>query len=215
MELHNCDCREYLRGMESESVDFILTDPPYGINYQSNRRTKTAKFRKICGDEIVAGAYVYGELFRVLKNNSACAVFCSWKNIEREIKKLEVLFNIKNVIVWNKGGGGLGDLKHTLATDYELVIVCHKGLCPIRGKRCGSVWNYGKVHNNAMAHPTEKPVELIASIVEKFSDEGGVVLDPFAGSGTTGLACKQTGRDFIGIEIDEEYYSIAKERLGL
>lgn len=214
MELHNCDCLEFLRGMEGESVDFILTDPPYGANYQSKRRTKTAKFRKICGDETGAGAEVYGELFRVLKNNSACAVFCSWKNIEQEMKKLEAFFDIKNVIVWNKGGGGMGDLKHTLSTDYEFIIVCHKGRCPIRGKRCGSIWNYGKVDNKAMVHPTEKPVDLLSRIIEKFSD-GGVVLDPFAGSGTTGLACKQTGRDFIGIEIDEEYYNIAKERLGL
>jgi site-specific DNA-methyltransferase (adenine-specific) len=115
---------------------------------------------------------------------------------------------------WQKGGGGIGDLEHSLSTDYEIAIVCHKGMAKIRGKRDGSVWSSPKIIGNRIVHPTEKPVNLIKRIIEKFSDEESVVLDSYLGSGTTAVACKQLNRNFIGIEISEEYCKIAEDRLN-
>ena len=124
------------------------------------------------------------------------------------------LFDVKNVIIWDKGGGGIGDLVHSLLTDYELAIIAHKGQCPIRGKRDGSVWAEGKVFNQTQLHPTEKPVALMERILNKFSDSDALVIDPFLGSGTTAVACKKLNRRFIGIEISPEYCKIAEQRLA-
>ena len=110
-------------------------------------------------------------------------------------------------------GGGIGDLKHTLSTDYELAIVCHKGKCRLRGKREGSVWSCRKVNQNKMLHPTEKPTDLLAHMIEKYTDENDVVFDPFMGSGSTGVAAAKTKRNFIGIELDDKYFEIAKRRV--
>jgi len=141
-------------------------------------------------------------------------IFASFKNYAEDYNKLTELFDIKNVIVWDKGGGGIGDLVHSLSTDYELAIVAHKGQCPIRGKRDGSVWQEGKVFNLTQQHPTEKPVTLMERIIDKFTDPDALVIDPFLGSGTTAVAAKKLGRRFIGIEISEDYCKIAEQRLA-
>jgi site-specific DNA-methyltransferase (adenine-specific) len=196
------------------SVDLVLTDPPYGIKYRSNMRAKSQKFSKIANDDNETRFLIYPEVYRALKNNSVAVVFASWKNYADDYIELKRLFNIKNAIIWYKRGGGIGDLKHTLLTDYEVAIVCHKGKCQIRGKRDGSVWDFSKVNPNKMVHPTQKPEQLLKKIIEKYSDEGDTVLDCFMGSGSTGVACINTGRNFIGIELDEHYYEVAERRIA-
>ena len=155
----------------------------------------------------------YTEFARVLKDDSVCVVFASWKNFAYDFIELRKHFDIKNVIVWWKRGGGLGDLRHSLLTDYEFAIVCHKGKARIRGKRIGSVWECPKLNPNKMVHPTQKPEQLIERLIEKWSDDGDCVFDPFMGSGTTGVACVNTGRRFIGIELDKTYFEIAEQRI--
>ena len=120
---------EIMKSMPNDSVNMILTDPPYGINYSSNWRTKIEKFPVLKNDDNDNRLLAYSEFARILKNNSVAIVFASWKNVAVDIQELQKYFDIKNVIVWFKGGGGIGDLKYTLSTDYELAIVCHKGKC--------------------------------------------------------------------------------------
>jgi len=213
MKLILGDCLELMKEIPDNSVDLILTDPPYGIKYKSNMRTKSPKFEMLANDNNSTRFMVYPEMYRVLKDNSAAIVFASWKNYAEDYIELSKYFDIKNAIVWWKHGGGIGDLKHTLITDYEIAIICHKGKCKIRGKRSGSVWECNKVNPNKMLHPTQKPEKLLEELIEKYSDSGTTVLDPFMGSGTTGMACVNTGRDFIGIEIDEDYFKIAQARI--
>ena len=208
------DCKVEMAKMPDASFDLICTDPPYGINYQSNMRVMSKKFEKIHDDNNGNRLDVYSEFFRLLKDDCVAIVFCSWKNLAEDYNKLAEYFDIKNVIVWDKGGGGIGDLAHSLLTDYELAIVAHKGQALIRGKRDGSVWREGKVFNMSMLHPTEKPVPLIERIIAKFSDEGAHVLDCYAGGGSTLIACKNLNRKYTGIEINEEYYKVINERLS-
>lgn len=191
----------------------VLTDPPYGIRYRSNSRQKSKRFDVLKNDDSDLRLLAYGEFARILKDDSACVVFASWKNMAEDVIELRKHFSIKNVIVWHKGGGGLGDLRHTLASDYEVAIVGHKGKCRLRGKREGSVWQIRKVAPGKMVHPTEKPVALLEKLVCKFTDEGAVVLDAFSGSGSTGVACANTGRRFVGMELDAGYYEIARQRI--
>lgn len=210
----NGDCLQYMANMDDGSVDVIVTDPPYGVSYQSNKRTKSEKFAVLKNDDNDMRFIAYKEFYRLLKNDSVCIVFASWKNVAKDIAVLEKMFDIKNIIVWHKRGGGIGDLKHTLYTDYELAVVCHKGKCKIRGKREGSVWDVTKVHPSKMLHPTQKPVQLISKLIEKYSDENDLIFDPFAGSGTTALACMETNRKYLCIELDKKYFNIALDRLN-
>lgn len=204
---------EGIKSIKDSSIDMVVTDPPYGIKYIGKRRKASKQFEMLANDDNDFRFSVYPELARVLKNNAVCIVFASWKNIAFDFLELKKYFDIKNVIVWWKPGGGMGDLKHTLATDYEFAIVCHKGKAPIRGKRNGSVWKYAKVPPIKMVHPTQKPVELLEELICKWSDEGNIVLDPFVGSGTTLVAALNTNRHFIGYEIDAQYYTTACERV--
>ena len=207
------DCLEIMKTFPDKSIDLVLTDPPYGIDYQSNMRVMSKQFDKLENDNNNSRFEAYKEFYRLLKDDCVAIVFCSFKNYADDFNELAKFFDIKNAIIWDKGGGGIGDLEHSLLTDYEIAIVAHKGMCKIRGKRDGSVWSEGKVNPNTMLHPTEKPVFIIKRLVQKFSDEGQIVLDSFLGSGTTALACKQLKRNYIGIEISEKYCKIAQDRL--
>ena len=105
----------------------------------------------------------------------------------------------------------MGDLKGDFAPKTEFIIFFHKGRRLINGKRDSNVFEYSKTRNEL--HPTQKPVDMTEYMLSKFSDEGDVILDPFMGSGTTGVACINTNRKFIGIELDKEYFNIAKKRI--
>jgi len=209
----NGDCLEVMKQMPDKCVDLVLTDPPYGIDFQSNMRPKWDQFDKLANDNNSSRLEAYGEFYRVLKDNCVAVIFCSFKNYAEDYNKLTELFSIKNVIVWDKGGGGIGDLVHSLLTDYELAIVAHKGQCPIRGKRDGSVWREGKVFNQEQIHPTEKPVGIMERIIAKFSDIDAVVLDSFVGGGSTLIAARNLKRNYIGMEISPDYCKIAEARL--
>ena len=207
------DCLQLMKDVPCGSVDMILTDPPYGIRYRSNMRVKTDRFDPLENDDNDTRLLAYSEFARILKSDSVAIVFASWKNVAVDIQELQRYFDIKNIIVWFKGGGGIGDLKHTLNTDYELAIVCHKGKCRLRGKREGSVWSCRKVNPNKMLHATQKPVDLLVRMIEKYTDRNAVVFDPFMGSGSTCVAAVNSGRHYIGFEIDEKYFEIARKRL--
>ena len=106
--IYNQDCLEGMAKLPDSSIDLIVTDPPYGIKYQSNFRTKTEKFAMLKNDDNDLRFVSYLEMFRVLKDNSCCIVFASWKNFAYDYLELEKLFSIKNTIIWFKKGGVLG-----------------------------------------------------------------------------------------------------------
>lgn len=209
------DCLDRMNEIKDGSVDLVLTDPPYGMSYQSNRRTATDKFQKIANDNNLDWLSVFvDETHRVMAKDTADFVFCSWHNVDVFKQHLERRFTMKNLLVWVKNVHGSGDLTGAYAPKHEIVFFVHKGRCLLRAGRRPDVLDYAKVHGSKMVHPTEKPVDLCARLVADASDCGAVVLDPFMGSGTTGVACVNTGRNFIGIERDEGYFKIAQDRIN-
>lgn len=212
--IYNGDCMDILKNISDNSIDCIITDPPYNINYQSGARVMNKKFDYMENDNNDFRFNIYPILFNKLKKNSVCLIFCSFKNYAYDYIELLKYFNIKNAIIWYKPGGGIGDLKHSLSTDYEMIIVAHKGNCKIQGKRIGSIWKTTKINPNKIIHPTQKPTSLINKLLNKFSIRSDTILDPFLGSGTTARACKDLGRKCIGIEISKAYCQIAVQRLG-
>ena len=207
------DCLKLIRQLPIGSVDLCATDPPYGIGYQSNMRTRSDKFEKLANDANDSRFKMYHHVWRTLAVNSVVVSFCSFKNYAVDYLELQKWYAVRNAIIWNKGGGGIGDLKYSLATDYEMAIVAHKGHCKLRGKRDGSVWTVGKINPNAMEHATEKPVALFEKIIAKFSDPGALVLDPYCGGGSCLIAARRLGRHFLGFELDAGYCRIATRRI--
>lgn len=214
--IYNEDCLEGMKRIADKSVNLVLTDPPYLINYKSNRRVESDKFDFIRNDkdshEVIKD--FIKESHRILKDDSAIYMFCSWHHIEFFKKEFERYFKLKNIIVWNKNNHGSGDLKGAYAPKHEFILYGHKGRSIFREKRVPDVIDVAKVPGTKLTHPTEKPTELLDIFIRNNSDVGDLVLDGFAGTGSTGISAVNNGRNFIGFELDSEYCEIANQRIN-
>lgn len=193
--------------MDGERADMVFTDPPYGYEYQSNMRTKTEKFDVIENDDKIL------DFFPLLKTAvSGFVMVCTtWKVLDKWLPLFKRYYDLTNVIIWNKGGGGMGDLQHTFSTDYEIILCSNNGV-EIKGKRIGSVWDCGKDNANDYIHPTQKPVSLSAQAILHTTENNGCVLDLFGGSGSTLIACEQSGRKCYMMELDPHYIDVIIQR---
>lgn len=225
-EILHGDCIEIMREIPDESVDLVLTDPPYGIAFKNNMskdKEYREKLKSVDGilndnkDNAPFLSEVIDELNRVMKDGTHIYWFTRWDKVPEQMPLLERYFNIKNAIVWDKGSGGMGDLLGSYAGNYETILFAHKGrreLNEVDGKRRHpDILRFSKIPARQLRHSHEKPEELIEFLIRKSSDVGDVVLDPFAGSGTTAVCAKRLNRNFITIELDEYYVNVAKQRL--
>lgn len=215
--IYNEDCIEGMKKIPDESIDLIVTDPPYLMKYKTNyRKDKHHKFcSEIAGDDDqeLINTYIK-ECYRIMKNDSACYMFCNSNKVDVFKRQLEkVGFNIKNMIVWVKNNWTAGDLKASYGKQYELILYVNKGRRFINGSRLTDVWGFPRVSGSKQLHQNQKPVELIKQCIEKSSDPGAIVFDGFMGSGTTAIACIDTDRHYIGYELDPEYYKVANNRI--
>ena len=154
------------------------------------------------------------ECFRILKDNTAIYLFCSWHHIDFFKQEFEKYFKLKNLIVWSKNNHGSGDLKGAYAPKHELILYGHKGRSLFREKRIPDVIDFPKVPSKQLLHPTEKPVGLLELFIKNSSDKDNIIFDGFIGSASTVIACLNTGRQYIGFELDNKYYNIANERVN-
>ena len=193
--------------MNGSKANMVFTDPPYGYNYQSNKRKKTKKFDVLLNDDKIL------DFMMPIKtvNNGFIFVCTTWKVLDKWIPLFNRYYNLSNMIIWNKGGGGIGDLKRTFFTDYE-IILCSNNNHEIIGKRIGSVWDIKKDNVNDYVHATQKPVELSALAIKSTSHEKDIVLDAFGGSGSTLIACEQLKRKCFMMELDPIYCDVIIER---
>lgn len=207
MNLYNADCFEVMAGLSDKSVDCVITDPPYGIDFQSHRRKE--KYDKIQNDNDLSFLDdLNKELFRVMKDNTHIYQFCAFKTVDKFKISFEKYFELKNIIVWNKGNFGTGNYYRY---KYEFCLFGIKGDRKIKSRAIPDVIDCDGTNNKL--HPTQKPTNLIRILMEQSSDENEVVFDPFMGSGTTGEVAKMLNRDFIGCEINKEYFDIAQNRI--
>ena len=210
MILLHGDCLQLMKDIPDGSVDLVLTDPPYGMAFKSNYRKE--KYNEIQNDKSLEWLERYiSECYRVLKNNSAIYCFCSWHNVDVFKQAIEKKFKVKNILIWEKNNTSMGDLKGSYAPKYEMIIFAHKGRKLLNGFRYADIIKASRTGNKN--HPTEKPVDLLETIIKNSSDENSVVFDGFMGSGSTGVACVNTNRNFIGIEKEKKYFDIAVGRI--
>lgn len=215
-KIYNEDCLIGMKQLPDESIDLIVTDPPYLINYKTNYRlNKEHKFNEaILNDDNpdVISQYIK-ECYRIMKKDTAMYIFCSFDKVDFFKSELEKYFAIKNMIVWVKNNHTAGDLKAQFGKQYELIFLVNKGRSLFNGKRITDVWHFNRVSGNKQVHQNQKPIELIERCILKHSNAGDLVFDGFMGSGTTATACLNTDRKYIGFELDKYYWNLSQERI--
>lgn len=221
IELYNADCLEKMKDISDKSIDLIVSDIPYkivsgGCTSKTNlggmlkRDDPLVRQGKLFKHNDIKFSDFLPDLYRVLADNSHCYLMVNGRNLkELQIESEKVGFVFQNLLVWDKGN----------ATPNKWYMNCCEFILFLRKGKAKFINNLGsktilKVDNlRRKLHPTQKPTELMKIFIENSSNENDVVLDPFMGVGSTGVACKNTNRHFIGIELDKKYFEIASERL--
>lgn len=193
--------------MYEEKADMCFTDPPYGYEYQSNLRKKSKKFDVIENDDKILDFFPSIQLVC----NGFIFICTTWKVLDKWIPLFKKYHDLTNMIIWNKGGGGIGDLKHTFSTDYEVILCTNNGK-EITGKRIGSVWTIKKDSSSEYVHLTQKPIKLSEFAIRNTTERGDIVLDLFGGSGSTLIACEQMDRRCRMMEYDPAYCDVIVDR---
>ena len=225
VDLYNADCLEVMKKIKDESIDLIVTDPPYKTtskgcigNSGGMMKKQIVKNGNMFENNDIDCSEYAPQFYRVLKNGSHCYVMTNHINL---IKMLNIFtnsgFHFTKCLIWDKKNKIMGQY---YMSQFEYILFFRKG----KGKRinnCGTS-DIISIKNNKQRnefgenlHDTEKPVELMNILISNSSKKGETVLDPFMGIGSTGIACVKSGRNFIGVEIDKKYFNIARSRINV
>lgn len=206
----NRDCFDIIKKIEDDSIDLILTDPPYGIDLTPQRENSKFKNTKVINDNTLEWLDSYVEDIYRISKNVAC-FFCGWQHIDKFKIALEKKFIIKNILIWNKDWFGMGN---NYRPNYEMIILCCKTNLTTPSNNKSNILTYRRLSPQKLTHSCEKPIDLLSDLISELSKEGDVILDTFMGSGSTIDSAKRLNRKYIGIELDENYFNIAKERIS-
>lgn len=200
----NGDCIQAMSEFDSGSVDFVLTDPPYITNYKSRDG------RTVMNDDNATWlAPAFSELYRVLRRDSFCVSFYGWSQVDKFVSAWRGTgFRIVGHMVFTKR---YASSERYLRYQHEQAYLLAKGNPQLPPEPVSDVLPWTYTHNRL--HPTQKPISVLKPLIEAFSAEGELVLDPFCGSASTLVAARELGRQYLGIELDPEYFRIASERL--
>jgi len=213
MNINSVICKngiEVMKQLPANSIDLIITDPPYGIAYHSGYYKAP-----ITNDYNFQISPFFKEAGRVLKDGGALYLFTRWDIYPLWVSSISGEVKLKNCIIWMKDNWSAGDLNGNFGNQYEMIMFLTKGRHLRRGHRWSNVWQCPRVPVKQMKNPTQKPVKLIEKIILASSDESDIVLDVFCGSGTTGEAAIKNNRKFILSDIDSNMVKFTCDRLNL
>ncbi|MEG1205113.1 MAG: site-specific DNA-methyltransferase [Angelakisella sp.] len=223
-KIYNEDCISGMEQIPDNSIDLIVTDPPYKITARGNGGNSGGMFQK----KSVNNGKVFQTndleiedwlppLYRILKENSHCYIMTNNKNITHYLDVIDKskFHYIKNLI-WVKDNKIMGQ---TYMSQFEYIIMLRKGSHK-RINNCGTS-DVLQIPNKKMKnsegktiHDTEKPVKLMEILIENSSNKQSVIFDPFMGIGSTAVACKNINRNYLGFELDSLYYEMAIKRIA-
>lgn len=207
------DSVKILPTLEKESFDLLLSDPPYGMDFKSGWNDKDRIANDKIEDTVTLFENVLRESVPLLKDDAHFYLFGNIEYISEIRPIIEKYLNIKNILIWDRRVIGMGDLK-SYGKSFDVVYFGYnKNFKELNGTRDRDVLQFNRVDPSKNIHPTEKPLDLLEYLIRKSSKEGDKVLEPFAGGGSTLLACKNTNRKATGIEIEEKYCELIKSRI--
>lgn len=207
-KIYNMDCLEGMKQIEDKSIDLIIFDPPY------SRFSGSDGLKTNLGDYKILEVYfkeISYEFKRIIKDTGSVFGFCDFRTYPCLYYGMFYNFQPANLIIWKKNFLGPGINFRPL---HELIVYwkCENTPSP-KDRNVTDIWDAPRVKPDDKQHTYQKPVKLIRLMIENCSDENKVILDPFIGTGTTAIACKELNRHFIGFEISPEYCEIAEKRL--
>lgn len=235
LPINNIYCQDCLEGMErieDESIDLVVTDPPYKIisggcrvspgdnetsGILNRRRDRNNDFANIVRDgkmfrnnELSFSDWL-PSIYRVLKQQTHCYIMVNDRNIHEMLNSSTAVgFKLVNMLVWKKNNCTPNKF---YMKNIEFILMLRKGAARNINNMGSTQFLEFPNKLGGKFHPTEKPVSLMTVLVENSANIGDTVLDPFMGSGTTAVACVNTGRNFIGFENDEGYHKVAMNRI--
>jgi len=221
-DIYNVDCKNGFKELESETIDLIVTDPPYEVNYGERSKELSAldnkREKQIARDKgyhtmKIEYPYFCKEFYRVLKENAHIYIWSGEKQIEHWCREMrEAGFKFSGILFWLKERQTLD-----ISFGYNYNSKIEECLFFRKGKKKLNMLGLSNVFTERMRdeyfHPTQKPLNITKKFIRNSSVENDLVLDPFLGSGTTAIACKQLNRKCIGFEISDYFYDISIERL--
>lgn len=214
MNVYHLDCIDGFKTIENNTIDCCIADPPYGISFQSSRRTEKSKRKpKIANDEVPYTDWII-PLYEKMKEGGRLICFYRWDVQDEFLGSIEDAgFVVKSQIVWDKVSHGMGDLDGEFAPQHELMMYATKGRYIFKNNRPKSIYRCLRVMPEKLVHPNEKPVALIRALIRDITEENELIVDPFGGSFSTAIACHHEQRMCISFEKDEYYYKIGKKNL--
>lgn len=224
IDIHNVDSIQYMKTLADNSIDCIATDPPYLVTPRGtdggtggmlqkalNKQGKVFEFNNVNISDYAP------EFYRLLKDGSHCYVMTNHVNLIEMLNTFTKCgFHFIKSLIWDKENKIMGLY---YMSQFEYILFFRKGYGkPINNCGTSDILSIPNKKNKDIVeggnlHDTEKPVKLMKILIENSTNESDIVLDPFMGVGSTGIACKESNRSFIGCEIDEHYFNIAKQRI--
>jgi len=219
MKLYNEDCLEVLKDMPDDCVDYVITSPPYNIGRsritKSGQKAKYEHFTDKRKDYLDWSIKVIDELLRITKNHIFYNIQANWTN-KKDVYKLIGNYSDKLIqnFIWTKEHSSPASANYAITNSVEYIL----GLSNQTRIKGNKIYSTNHIHTTQRvkrnkSHNAVMLTEIADYFISNFTKENEIILDCFMGSGTTGLACKNLNRNFIGIEIDKEYFNIAKQRI--
>lgn len=225
-EVWQGDARDLVAELDDGSVDCVICDPPYGVDFTSKRAVTAEgkkKTRAIDNDGSLEDAeQLFYDVMKPLLSRKVAEecdvyVFTRWDIVGEWIEFVRNLepfgLRYKMLLVWDKGIPGMGDIDANWGCGHELILYCKVGKRDVSHRRSG-ILHHDKLGSKQHVHPTEKPVGLMVDLIKMSTDPGDLVVDPFAGSGSALVAAAQIGRRAIGFEQDLCYADTIGDRLA-
>ncbi len=199
------DCIEVMQQLPADSVDFVLTDPPYLAAYRSRDN------RTLLNDDNAAWMHrSFAQAYRVLKHDSFAVSFYGWPKVDLFFSAWKQSgFRIGGHIVFRKRYASKSAF---VQYRHEAAYLLLKGNPALPAAPLPDVMDW--VYTGNKHHPTQKSIHVLKPLIEAFTKPGQLVLDPFVGSGSTCVAAQRTQRDYIGIELDAKHHATAQKRLA-
>jgi len=208
--IYNIDCLDGLQKIKSKTVKTLIADPPYFLGMTHNGKKGAFVDLAIMKPFYL---FIYKEIKRILKDDGAIYWFCDFRSYAWYYQVLADVFNITNVIVWNKQGGA-GN-KYGFYHEFVIFITNDKKF-NIGGSNVWDIYGFGNPKARSEFHYErfQKPIKLIDKMIKDTTKAGDLVVDPFSGTGTTAISARQLNRDFIGFELDAKNFDTIKKRFS-
>lgn len=208
------DCLDHLRDIPAGTVDAVITDPPYGINTKSDGTGKLNPWADLCNAALWYATWIR-ECRRIIKPTGCLWSFLNWRSLPTFQKAAcDIGWPIESLLVWDKEWIGPGGPRG-LRPSYELVALWPGSEFSVGDRGLADVQAFKWCGHKPTGHPAEKPVSLLTWLLSASNVvAGGMVVDPFTGSGSTGVASVQTGADFTGFELDEAWAESSRRRIA-